>query len=342
MNITKVASYFITAFAIIFTLVYGRDFLMPLIFAFLIWFLVREIKVIMNKIPFIKNRCPNWLNNIISSFIIFSILFLVESILESSIKSIAASYQLYESNISLITQKINSTFQIDLFDILKEYSMDFDFGSILGSLLKSLTDMLGNTFLIIFYAVFIFIEESNFQYKLQKLFKSEDQYKQTTDVLREIEVSVSKYIGLKTIVSIVTGTLSYIVLYFVGVDSPMFWAFLIFLLNYIPAVGSLIATVFPAVFSLIQFAEFTPFIIILAFVGGIQAIIGNIVEPKLMGNSLNLSSLVAILSLSFWGSIWGVVGMLLSVPIMVIIVIVLSKFPKTRPIAIVLSEKGEV
>ena len=73
MNITKVASYFITAFAIIVSLIYGKAFLMPLIFAFLIWFLVREIKAVLNKIGFIRNRCPNWLNNVISSLIIFSI-----------------------------------------------------------------------------------------------------------------------------------------------------------------------------------------------------------------------------------------------------------------------------
>ena len=342
MNITKVASFFITAFAIIFSLIYGRDFLMPLIFAFLIWFLVREIKALMCKINFIKNKFPNWLSNIIASAIIFSILFVIESILESSIRSISESYQLYEDNIGLIANKINIKFNIDILSILKDYSMDFDFGSILGAILSSLTDMLGNTFLIIIYALFIFIEESNFQYKLKAVFSTEEKYNQTADILSEIETSVSKYIGMKTIVSIITGTLSYIVLYFVKIDSPLFWAFLIFLLNYIPAVGSLIATIFPALFSLIQFAEFTPFLIILILVGGIQTIIGNIVEPKVMGNTLNLSSLVTLLSLSFWGSIWGVTGMLLSVPIMVIIVIVFSKFPKTKGIAIMLSDKGEV
>ena len=132
MNITKIASFFISAFAIIFTLIYGRDFLMPLIFAFLIWFLVREIKALMCKIDFIKNKLPNWLNNIVASVFIFSILFLIESILESSIKSIAASYELYESNISLITQKINVRFDINILTLLKDYSMDFDFSSILG------------------------------------------------------------------------------------------------------------------------------------------------------------------------------------------------------------------
>lgn len=342
MNITKVASYFITAFAIIISLIYGKDFLMPLIFAFLIWFLVREIKSVLNRISFVRNKCPNWLNNVISSLIIFSILFLVETILESSIRSIVKSYAIYQSNIELIAQKINTTFNLDVTVMLRDYSADFDITNMLGSVLASITDLLGDTFLILFYCIFIFLEEVNFKFKLKAVMKDENQYERISEVLLEIETSVSKYLGLKTLVSIFTGVLSYIVLYFVGIDSPMFWAFLIFLLNYIPAVGSLIATVFPAIFSLIQFAEFTPFLIILILVGSIQAIVGNLIEPKLLGNSLNLSSLVAILSLSFWGSIWGVIGMLLSIPIMVILVIVLSKFSKTRPVAIFLSEKGEI
>ena len=342
MSITKIASFFITMFGIILTLIYGRDFLMPLIFAFLIWFLVREIKALMWKITIIKRHVPNWLSNIIASVIIFSILFLIESILESSIKTIAKSYEHYQANLYLITNKIDTMFEIDSLSILKDYSMDFDFASIIGSLLSSLTDLLGSTFLITFYAIFIFIEEGNFRSKLKGILPSENQYIQTIDIFKEIEISISKYIGLKTIVSVLTGILSYIVLYFVGIDLPLFWAFLIFLLNYIPTIGSLIATVFPALFSLIQFAEVTPFLVILIAVGSIQTIVGNIIEPRLMGNSLNISSLVTILSLSFWGSIWGITGMLLSVPITVIMVIVFAHFPKTKGIAIILSEKGDV
>lgn len=342
MNITKVASFFISAFGIVATLIYGKDFLMPFIFAFLIWFLVREIKALMNKVEFVNNKFPNWLKNLISSIIIFWVLFAVESILESSIRSIAKSYSLYQTNMVLIAMKINNIFNIDVYSLIKDYSMDFDFANILGSILSSLTDLLGDTFLIVFYCLFIFIEEGNFKQKLSVIFKDAKQHRRVTETLRQLEISIGKYLGLKTLVSIMTGVLSYIVLYFVGIDSPMFWAFLIFLLNYIPAIGSLVATIFPAVFSLIQFAEFAPFVLILVFVGAIQAVIGNIVEPKLFGNSLNLSPLVAILSLSFWGYLWGILGMFLSVPIMVILVIVLSKFPKTRPIAKLLSEKGHV
>ncbi|MFT6843254.1 MAG: AI-2 transport protein TqsA [Psychroserpens sp.] len=126
------------------------------------------------------------------------------------------------------------------------------------------------------------------------------------------------------------------------VDAPFFWALLIFLLNYIPTIGSLIATVFPAVFSLIQFGEFGPFIIILVGLGILEWLIGNIIEPRVMGKSLNISPLVTIIALVSWGQIWGITGMLLSVPITVVMVIVLSQFESTKKVAIILSENGDL
>lgn len=126
-----------------------------------------------------------------------------------------------------------------------------------------------------------------------------------------------------------------------GIDGAFFWAFLLFALNYIPTIGSLLATIFPAVFSLLQYGELSPFIIILIGLGVIEWFIGNVLEPKIMGKSLNLSPLITILALVVWGQIWGITGMLLSTPITVIIVIVFSQLENMRPVAILLSENGD-
>ena len=124
--------------------------------------------------------------------------------------------------------------------------------------------------------------------------------------------------------------------------TAIFWAFLIFLLNFIPTIGSLLATLFPVIFSLLQFGDFSIALIILFVVGSIQVIIGNFIEPKWMGNSMNISPLVSILSLMFWGLIWGTTGMIVSVPFTVVIIIILSEIEYTRPLAILLSEKGDI
>ena len=136
--------------------------------------------------------------------------------------------------------------------------------------------------------------------------------------------------------------MSLIVFYICDLNFAVFWAFLIFLLNYIPTIGSLLATLFPVAFSMLQFGEFTTASVILVVVGAIQIIIGNLIEPRWMGNSMNISPLISILSLMFWGLIWGTTGMIVSVPFTVVIIIILSEIEGTRPLAILLSEKGDI
>jgi len=340
MNLKNLSSFFIVSISIVITLIYGKTLLIPFVFAMLLWCLIRELKLVLDKVAFIKNRFPSWIKSIIASVFFLSLLGLFSQIILSSINSLSQSMDVYESNVTKVINIINQSFNIDLVSIIKDHATDFDIGSILSAVFNSLTDLLGNAFIIIFYALFIFLEETNFQKKLQLIFSSKEQYERVIDILDEIELSVTSYIGLKTLVSFITGFISYIILLIIGVDSPAFWAFLIFLLNFIPTVGSLAGTLFPAIFSLFQFGTLMPFLMVLIFVGLTQVVVGNILEPKLMGNSLNISSLIAIISLAFWGSIWGVTGMIISIPITVIMVIVFSQFEKTRPVAIMLSEKG--
>ena len=179
---------------------------------------------------------------------------------------------------------------------------------------------------------------------MKAIYPKKDQFDTTNEILLKIDKSIGSYISIKTLVSLLTATLSYITLLLIGIDSALFFAFLIFLLNFIPSIGSLIATIFPALMALLQYGSetYTPFILVVVFVGAIQLVIGNFLEPKLMGNSLNISSLVVILSLTIWGVIWGVAGMVLSVPITVIMILIFSNFESTKKIAILLSEKGEI
>ena len=142
--------------------------------------------------------------------------------------------------------------------------------------------------------------------------------------------------------SSLTGVLSYIFLRIVDVDFAGVWGLLIFLLNFIPTVGSIIATIFPAMIALAQSDGYTLFLLVLAGIGILQVCIGNIIEPRLMGNSFNLSPIVILLNLGLWQYIWGIPGMFLCVPFLIILTIILSHFPKTRPIAIILSSDGRL
>ena len=141
--------------------------------------------------------------------------------------------------------------------------------------------------------------------------------------------------------SLLTGILAFIIMKSVNLDFATFWAILIFLLNFIPTIGSIVSSAFPILFAVLQFnCDILPISIVTIGIIAIQLLIGNIIDPKIMGKRLNLSPLVLILSLVIWGSIWGVVGMFLCVPIMIILTIILLQFPSTKKFAMLLTEDG--
>ena len=127
-----------------------------------------------------------------------------------------------------------------------------------------------------------------------------------------------------------------------GVDFAEFWAVLFFLFNYIPTIGAILGVAFPAILMIVQFTSVPLIVSVIAVLIAIPTVINNFIEPRMMGRSLNLSSLVIIMSLILWGSIWGIIGMFLCVPIMVILNIVLAKFESTRPLAVMLSANGRI
>jgi len=342
MTLRNTAYFFISAIGIIITLIYGKELLLPFVLGVLFWFMMRGLKSSLEKIPFVKKRFPSWVKTILATGFFIGIMVFVFSILSSNIQTLSQSYSKYDANVAAIISQINELFHINLTELAKKQIGNFNFGDLLGEVLNSFSDLLGNAFMIILYALFILFEETNFNAKLKNLFTDQHQYSFFSNTIAKIKNSISDYFKLKAMVSLITGVLSFIALWIIGIDSPAFWAFLIFLLNFIPTIGSLIATVFPAAYSLLQFGEYSPALLVLVIVGIIQLVVGNIVEPRVMGSSMNISPLVTILALTFWGMIWGITGMILSIPIMVVLVIIFSQFESTRPIAILLSEKGEI
>ncbi|MCH9755622.1 MAG: AI-2E family transporter, partial [Gammaproteobacteria bacterium] len=144
------------------------------------------------------------------------------------------------------------------------------------------------------------------------------------------------------LMGLLTATASWGIMAWIGLDFAEFWALLIFFLNYIPNIGAIIATLFPALLALIQFQSWMPFVAMTSGLVAVQFLIGNIIEPRYLGRSLNLSPLVILFALGLWGVIWGVMGMFLSVPITVMMIILFAHFPATRPIAVLLSKDGKI
>jgi predicted PurR-regulated permease PerM len=341
MKATNKIYIFLVLTALVVVLIYAQGIIIPFILAILFWFMIRVIKKLLAKVRYLKHW-PQWLLTIISSLILLSFLFLIVQMITMNIKYLSNTLPVYEASVNKITQSINQKFNVELSSLLSEYINDLYLGGILSRLFSTLTSLFGDAFIVLIYLIFLLLEEHTFPKKLKAMYPELGPHEKMRTLVSKIDKSVSNYIALKTMASFLTGFLSYFALLFIGVDTPFFWAFLIFILNFIPTIGSLVATLFPAVFALLQFGEFTPAILVLAIVGAIQVVVGNFIEPRAMGKTMNISPLVVILTLMLWGMMWGIPGMLLSVPITVILIIIMSEFDATRPIAILLSRDGKL
>ncbi|TLN15949.1 AI-2E family transporter [bacterium] len=219
---------------------------------------------------------------------------------------------------------------------------DLDLKALLGSLAGSLASVAGDLGIIVVYVIFMIVEKEAFERKLAVLLPSGGRRERAAEVASRIQVRIRKYVLIKTFASAIVGVLSYAVLFFAGVDYPFFWSFLIFLLNFIPTVGALAGVALPALLALVQFGATAPFFAAVAGLVAVQFATGSFLEPKLLGDSLNISPLVVIVSLALWGKLWGVTGMFLCVPLTVIMMIIFAHFERTRPIAVVLSQDGRI
>jgi predicted PurR-regulated permease PerM len=210
--------------------------------------------------------------------------------------------------------------------------------SALASGIGSFLNLVANLFLVLLFMVFILAGTGELTLKIRKAFAPE-QADRIVEVIEKVGNRSRRYLVTKTLINVAAGCLTFLILWVVGVDFPLVWGFLAFLLNFIPNLGSLIAIILPFTLSLLQFENLGNPIVVLMLLSGAQLTLGSIVEPRLMAARLNLSPLVILASLIFWGCLWGIVGMILSVPIMVTARIIFDDIEILRPIAVLMGRR---
>jgi AI-2 transport protein TqsA len=219
------------------------------------------------------------------------------------------------------------------FDIGPDSRVRNVFRSAVGNFLEFLTA----TFVVLIYLIFLLAERVSLPGRVARAF-GEARSKEIMAVAAAINRAVHAYIALKTFVSFLQGLLSFAVLAAFGVEFAVMWGVLIFLFNFIPYIGSLVAVALPIILSFLQYADepWKPLLItfLLLF---IQRVVDNYIEPRLTGQKLGLSPLIILLSLAFWAWLWGIVGMILAVPLTVIAKIILENIRETKPLATLIS-----
>jgi predicted PurR-regulated permease PerM len=211
--------------------------------------------------------------------------------------------------------------------------------SSVGSSVARLATSMG---MVLVYMLFMFIEQSTFHRKFAVLFPNRGQGKKARYIIHSIDENMKKYLFMKTLVSGITGLISFAWMYILDLEFAGIWAFAIFILSYIPTIGAILGCTMPILFAAISGATVNEIILLAMGLIGLQIVFGNIIEPKLTGKTLNLSTLAILINLVFWGLIWGVAGMFFSVPLLVATFIITAQFDSTRWIAILLSADGKI
>jgi len=343
IKLAKVTLWTILIIGSVLILKFFGNLIKPLVVALIIWYLIRILRNVFYRIRIGRFRLPRWFRTVLSLVIILGILYSIISIIVVNIEQIAAKVEDYEARQDSILETTAEYLGLEnLAEELKDLPSSKELRPYLNGLLNSLTSALGSIFIIIIYLIFILIEEFIFTRKLDIIYKNNEQFDDIKYIINTMNNSIKRYISVKTFASLLTAVLAYIALLLLGVDFPLLWAFIIFVFNFIPYVGSFIATFLPSVFAVLQFNSLPYFIWVFLSVQFCQTLVANGIEPKIMGRSLNLSPLVVLITLAIWGTIWGVLGMIISVPVTSILVIVLAQFKETRNIAILLSETGNI
>ena len=308
----------------------------PIIVPFL---LAVFIAIICNPVVNVISKCK-----IPRTIAIFIVLSLVVVIGLSITSVIGSSVQQLTSNVGDYQLQVRAHYG-ELVHFLKQYNIKIASDTLLGyfnpgramtmvsTMLSSLSGVMANVFLILLTVVFMLFEGEILPKKLHFMFKDPDFKLAQLDKFLD---SVNQYMAIKTLVSLTTGVLVGLLLFFMDIDFYMLWGMIAFLLNYVPNIGSLIAAVPAVILAMLQFGLPQAGIVAAGYVV-INLVMGNIIEPKFMGKGLGLSTLIVFLSLIFWGWLLGMVGMLLAVPLTMIVKIGLETIDADNWLSILIS-----
>lgn len=284
----------------------------------------------------VRYRVPEAVAVAVVLLFLLGLVLLLASFIGSTVNAFYKDIPLYEERFNQLSHTYIEWLRAKGFqvsnDLVRQYVNPGQIMRMAAGVLNSLRGMLTSTLLILLIIMFILMEASGFPEKLKRAFGN------TTRALehfKTISHSVQFYLRLKTLVSLVTGVLVWLILTYLEVPYASLWAVTAFLFNFVPTIGSIVAAVPPMLIALIMIDPVTALSVGIFYVV-INTILGSVVEPRLMGNSLGISPLVVFLSLVFWGWVWGPIGMILSVPLTMVMKIALSLNPGSRWLATLL------
>ncbi len=312
--------------------------LIPFAVALLLSFIFDPIVSALERI-----RIPRPLGIAIVVILIGVGFYLIGLLLFVSIKRLITLYPRYEMRFTIIYEQVASLLDLpydDKISLISNLFGQLGFRQRVQSFALGMSNesisILGNLAIVLIFMVFLMLERSHFKDKILAAFEG-----RVSDTIRKmaatIMVQIVRYLSIKFLISAITGILAFALYFSVGLEFALVWAAIAFALNFIPNIGSILAGLGSSVFALVQFwPNPVPILIVAIGILLINQVLGNFVEPRVVGESLDLSPFIVLFSLGVWGWLWGFMGLVLAVPLTVMVKIICENIPILEPVSTIM------
>ena len=339
MNVPRsTPNWILAVIAIGATLYWLRPILAPFALALVLWLAIDSLaRWVMRRVP----GAPGWLALTCSLLIILGACCLVVWVFAENVGAVAANVSEVQPRLDALAVQAQQALRVGGPPwSVRGAILQLEPAALLSGVAAAAQSLVANAGLIGLYLFFLFPAAAAAQYKLPSLVPDPNNRRRTQRLMDSIRTSIERYFQVQTTMSLLTSTLSFATLWALHLPNALFWSFLIFFLNFIPNIGSVIAVLLPTLFAATVSDDWRYIAIVAVGLHTWQFVIGTFVQPRVTGASVNLSTIVVVISLALWGMIWGVIGVFLAVPLTVMLMIVLEQFPGTHWIAVLLSANG--
>lgn len=315
-----------------------RDILTPLALAVFLAVMIDGLaRVLKARAPWLSSKAA------LTAAIVISIMLFGGSayVIADNATSFVGQLVTYTPKLNNLIARVGHLVGVEVPPTIQELFRQLDPSRYLGEVARGLQGFATDAFFIMIYLGFIIASRRGFERKLVGLFPDRTERHEAVAAFMRIRDGVERYLWVQTVTGLMLAVGSWIAMAVIGLDNALFWAFLIFIASYIPVIGGVVGILLPPIFALIQFESYWPAVGLIASLQVIQFIVGNIVQPRMQGTSLNMDPVAILLALALWGLIWGPAGMFLSTPLTVMMMVILAQFQGTRWVAVLLSADGE-
>ena len=331
----------IIAFAVIlFLLVQAKFLLISLAIAIMLFSLTSDAISYIQRLRFGEAKASVWFASLLAVILIATVLISVSVLILSQANTVVFTVMQYADPAQKALATLFSWMGADVEQAVLNWLKGVQIGPWLAAMAGQAGNIASGAVLVTLFVGFLFLERLWFRPKLVSLMGDAESALWVERIISSIVHRVNRYLIVKTVVSLVTGALVYLVMSAFGLELAMAMGVLTFVLNFIPNIGSILATIAVGLVAYVQTGDAVSGIAVLTIVVAIQFVVGQVLDPLFLGRTLRLSSFGIIASLAFWAAVWGIPGMFLAVPIMVSIMIVCSHIPRLRPVAVLLSREG--